>query len=338
MRIDGRLDEPAWQQATRFPVGPLFDDWAAGPFWLDVRACRDAARVYLGIRAPRDLTDLRALSTAGELLTANDHSYHVGPDGGVPAESLGRDGETSVLELAIPATGPVSLAFPVELLRRTAGRLPPAASALGLASLGEPAERRSHYRSPTLWLQPFTVRLLPARSAARIAWSNDNGKLALAWELSESKTPAKSGRLELELPPEQSVYAIPATPLGEPRFTWEGFFYAESPAAELRADAADRRPAPCEFVRVRGSGGAGMHGPGTRTGRTACRRTPGDRRPTGRPGRVAAAVLPGPATSQPGPPEPAGRAAAVRQTASLFRRTHLRRLLPLASGRRDLFA
>ncbi len=45
IRIDGRLDEIAWQKATSLPVGPIFADWRQGPFMLQVSACRDDAKL-----------------------------------------------------------------------------------------------------------------------------------------------------------------------------------------------------------------------------------------------------------------------------------------------------
>ena len=81
IEADGRLEEEAWQHATRFPVGPVFDAWRAGPLMLEVSACRDDANVYLAIRSPRDLTGLGGLTPDGSLFTVAKQAYQVGPGG-----------------------------------------------------------------------------------------------------------------------------------------------------------------------------------------------------------------------------------------------------------------
>ena len=105
---------------------------------LQVLACRDQKQAYLAIESPCDLTWLGALTPAGELLTV----------AGKPLSGTGR-----VVELAIPLKGQLALTIPSEVARRTAGKLPPEFTALGLDRLALPGTTRD-YRKPWLWLQP----------------------------------------------------------------------------------------------------------------------------------------------------------------------------------------
>ena len=116
IQADGKLDEAAWQQATRFPVGPLFDTWRAGPFTIQVSVCRDAQNLYLAIESPRDLTDLRALSADAELFRIGAQPFHVGGEDGIAATSIRQSGNGQVIELAVPLSGPVDVSFPVDWL------------------------------------------------------------------------------------------------------------------------------------------------------------------------------------------------------------------------------
>lgn len=166
IRADGRLDEPCWQTATRFPIGPLFDDWAAGPFTVQVRVLRDKEHLYLALESPRSLAELRALSRAGELLTVGGQPYYVGAGGNL-VERAGNGRFT--VEAALPVQGPTTLAFAVEMLRRPGGRLPGAAAAIGLDRLAMPAEPRPRFRRPTLWLEPIAVKLLPGKEPVQVA-------------------------------------------------------------------------------------------------------------------------------------------------------------------------
>ena len=114
IEADGKLDEPAWQDATLFPVGPIFDDWQRGPLMLNVRACRDEKNIYVAIESPRDLTGLGSLSPGGQLFTVGKRAVRI----------KGR-----VVELVVPIEGldkgEVSMVFPVETLHRVDGKLAP---------------------------------------------------------------------------------------------------------------------------------------------------------------------------------------------------------------------
>ncbi|MHC4398917.1 MAG: HzsA-related protein, partial [Planctomycetota bacterium] len=165
---DGRLDEEAWKHATRFPVGPIFDDWRLGPFTLEVRVCRDEEKLYLAIVSPRDVTGLGALTPDGELFTVDGKAFHVGPGGGLSSECIGTDGEGQVVELALPARDQAALSFAVEAIRRRDGKLPPEFAHLGLARLATPGASRD-FRKPTLWLAPIQVRLVASDAAVRIS-------------------------------------------------------------------------------------------------------------------------------------------------------------------------
>ena len=166
---DGHLDEEAWKHATSFPVGPLFDAWQAGPFTLQVSACRDEKNLYLAIVSPRELGGLGTLTTDGRLFAVGDQPFHVGPAGAIPASSLGRTDRDQVIELALPFSSDVNLSFPVELVRRLDGKLPDGAADLGLDHLTDPPDQRARFRSPWLWLEPITIRLRPAEVAVRLS-------------------------------------------------------------------------------------------------------------------------------------------------------------------------
>jgi len=192
IRADGKLDEKAWQEATTFPVGSIFDEWSRGLLLLQVSACRDAEHLYLAIRAPRDLTGLGTHTPDGELFRVDNTPYRVGPGGLFVVPPSGElvvppsggtsrlkpelqtggsiAGDGCVIELVMPyhKGGPVSLSFTVENLRYVDGRLPPAARSLGIDKLQSPAGGRSDYRTGALWLEPISVRLVPARHAARL--------------------------------------------------------------------------------------------------------------------------------------------------------------------------
>jgi hypothetical protein len=233
---DGRLDEEAWKSATRFAVGPLFDVWQQGPFTVQVSACRDDRHLYLAIESPRDVTGLGALAD-GEFFTANKQPYHVGPDGGIPPSSITRNGESVVIEMALPLDKGAELTFPAELVRRVEGKLPPASAALGLDRLAEPAEKRAHYRGPWLWLEPIVIRLLPADVAVRLSWTlTDAGDVRL-----------DSAVLPLGQAPATSVTSLSADSDGAVyRYAWsqkaaggvwsaEGFVYLEPLTRTLAA-------------------------------------------------------------------------------------------------------
>ena len=157
--LDGCLDEDAWEQATSFPVGPVFGPWREGPFVLRVRACRDDSRAYLGIESPRDLTDLASLAASAELFTA-DRPYRVGEGGGIPAEGVrfGRAGQVVEIAVPLPEGGkPLSVAFASEVVSRPGGAMPAQLARLGLTTHGGP-----------VWLGPTTISLVPSEAAVEV--------------------------------------------------------------------------------------------------------------------------------------------------------------------------
>ncbi|MBN2475962.1 MAG: PD40 domain-containing protein [Pirellulales bacterium] len=216
---DGRLDEQAWQCATRLPVGPIFDAWGAGPLMLQLSACRDQQHVYLAVESPRDLAGLGALTPAGELWTIGQQAFH---------------GRGKVVELALPYEGELTLSFAVEALRRIDGKLPPGAADLGLDRLA--AGNIGRGRSP-LWLAPISVRLVPSEAAVRLTIrSPSTEQIELATEVIEKGKTPTVGTIKLTQAEDPSVYAYAWQTQAEGKtFAAEGFFYVESVAAELFA-------------------------------------------------------------------------------------------------------
>ena len=226
--VDGKLDEPAWMQATSFPVGPIFAAWQDGPMTLQLSACRDDEQVYLAIESSRDLTELGSLATTGEL-------FHVGRpfriDGGgtLAGGSVGRNGVQYVIELAVPLptkNAPLALSFPAELARRVKGDLPAEMAPLGLTKHGKP-----------LWLEPISVNLVPQQTAARLAWNHDGGETRLSYRLSEpTGASIKTGEVQLNKPDRAGV--IPFTWRMETNgreFFLDGFQYTEPILETLQA-------------------------------------------------------------------------------------------------------
>jgi len=214
---DGKLDEKAWAEATRFPVGPLFGPWEEGPFTLTVLACRDERRAYLAIESPVDLAGIGAVAAPGALFHA----------GGKPQVAKGK-----VAEVAVPlAKGGVAVAFEVELVRRKGGKLPPGLAGLALTGLGG-ANRRVR-RGGSLWLSPIQIRLVPANVAVRLARvRSPGGKPALSAEIAQPGKPPQKSKLPLEGKGGGSVrrYHWQAKP-----WQLDGFVYVEPLGATVAA-------------------------------------------------------------------------------------------------------
>ena len=211
---DGKLSEKAWGTATQFPVGPLFGDWAEGPFLLQVRACRDDRKAYLFIESPVDLGGLGPVAGPGTALLIN----------GKPQALKG-----TLVELAVPlAKGGITLTFVPELVRRRDGKLPDGLAAVGLSRLAAPKSRAR--RGATLWLSPIQIRLVPGNAAARLSAVLDPGE-GLPWLLAEMEGASK--RQELRPDPRGGVfrYHWQSTP-----WQLEGFFYV-GPVRETLAAA-----------------------------------------------------------------------------------------------------
>ena len=237
VQADGKLDEPAWQTATTFPVGPVFDAWRDGSFMLEVSACRDDKNLYLAIRSPRDLTGLGALSPGGELFTVGQGQYHVGPGGNLPEGSVAPDGRGQVIELAVSLAGNTTLSFPVETTRLAGGKLPAGFRAIGLDRLKASTGRRPNSRGPSLWLTPIAVRLLPAETAVRLeATATAKGTVELHSELRGADGKAVSDVLEVKSAGDCGVYPYAwQVKLAAQQFSAEGFFYVEPVAATIQA-------------------------------------------------------------------------------------------------------
>lgn len=168
---DGRLDEASWDRATSFPIGPIFDNWRAGPFTTQVRVCRDEKNLYLAIESPRDLTELGSLTPEGGLFTVGKTAYRLGPGGNIAKENVGQDGTKQVIELSFPLAGHTILSFSVENLRYQNGKLPSETAWLGLDKFAAPGDSRDH-RKGALWLKPIMVKLVPVEAAVRLDWNN----------------------------------------------------------------------------------------------------------------------------------------------------------------------
>jgi len=199
---DGQLDEPAWNQATSFPVGPLFDQWQAGPFTLQVSACHDENNLYLAVESPRDLRGLSALTDDRRLFSVGQQAFRMLSDAaiadsGIPDSSIGRRGAIHVIELALPLSGAATLSFPVELVRSEAGEWPPGLADLGLDRLIGPPAQRPRFRSPWLWLEPVAIRLQPADVAVRLS-----AELSLPgpWRMAATVLEAGKPSVATELP------------------------------------------------------------------------------------------------------------------------------------------
>lgn len=245
IRIDGRLDEDAWSRATRFPVGPVFDRWQSGPLMLMVSVCRDEKNVYLAVESPRDLEGLGALTPNAELFTVAKQPYRVGLGGGLPEESVGRSGEGQVIELALPMQGEVALTFAVETVRRVDGKLPSELASFGLQKLAAPGATRD-FRKPSLWLEPISVRLIPADTTVRLSSTVDGPTgMRLLSEVVESGGEPVFEKTLLTAQGDGSVYPYSwSTKSGDETFSSQGFFYLESIAAVLsQASAIQERSA-----------------------------------------------------------------------------------------------
>ncbi|MBM3501689.1 MAG: hypothetical protein FJX74_23800, partial [Armatimonadetes bacterium] len=209
-RVDGRPESAAWESVTRFPVGPLFGPWEAGPFTLRVAACRDGERAYLRIESPVDLTDLGSAGPAAELLTA-DRPCRVGD--GLAAVEGGWEAT-----FPLPASGGLTLRFPAELLRRPGGTYPPEFVSLGVAAQAGP-----------VWLTPIVVELVPAEAAVQLEVDRD----AVVCRAGDDSGRVEPARAKGGVFP----YRWTAT-LAEQAWHAEGFLYRE-PVEETLAAARE---------------------------------------------------------------------------------------------------
>jgi hypothetical protein len=242
--VDGTLDEPAWQKATTFPVGPVFGPWRDGPVVLQVSACRDEKAVYLAIESPRDLSDLGSLGAAGELFTAGGRPYRVGA---LPEGTAKTDGRGRVIELALapPKPGePLVLAFAAEVVCLAGNQPPPEFTSLGLTGLRDP--QGSFHRHGSLWLSPIQVSLAPADAAARLAVQVEGREVRLSHQLAGPGKDPQAGVIPLAMRGTSGVYRYDWRAKADAaEFRLEGFAYVEPVTAVLRAarDIAHRQAA-----------------------------------------------------------------------------------------------
>jgi len=235
---DGRLDEPAWGQATSFPVGPLFGPWRDGPLVLQVSACRDEKAVYLAIESPVDLSELGSLAPKGELFAAAGRPYRVGKGGKLPHGAVRSGGQGQVVELAVPVAkrgAAVPLSFAAEVVRCRGTKLPPELACLGLTELGRPSRRTR--RAASVWLAPITISLVPADVAARVSWTVEaTGRVRLSHKLIVANKEAQAREVPLAAKAGSGVhrYAWQAKWKGR-AFQLEGCVYVEPVAETLSA-------------------------------------------------------------------------------------------------------
>ena len=218
--LDGKLDEPAWKQATSFPVGPLFGPWREGPFHVQVRICQDAKKLYLAIESPRDLTGLGSVGR-GELFMAGGKAYRVTEEGKIAGGVARREGEGHVLELSVAVSRngkPGEVAFPVELVRRVKGALGTGFVALGLDRVATADRRRGQGRAD-VWLSPVRIHLVPAEAPI-------------------TATPGAGGKA--------GVTPFEWRPGGKGgKYVLSGFHYVEDEGGGRSALGSDRRAAYC---------------------------------------------------------------------------------------------
>lgn len=231
---DGKLDEPQWQQATCYPVGPIFESWRRGPFMLLVRACRSGETAYIGIQSPRDLSGLGAISPEAGLFTIAGKPYRAGPGGNLPDGCMARHGAGQTIELAVPLRGELAMTFTVETVRRVEGQLPVELKSLGLDRLATPGPSKDH-RKPWLWLEPVSIRLVPADAAMQAELPGPASPNRFAARILAGNQEPRASEQSVEVWQESGVYAYQwqAEVAGQP-FRAEGFWYIEPVAESIR--------------------------------------------------------------------------------------------------------
>ena len=184
VRTDGKLDEPAWQEATSLPVGPLFADWRGGPFMLQLSACRDDAKFYIAIRSPRDLSTL----ATGVLFEIAGEPYRIAqPAADIKGGVIRKDSTGQTIELALPLPKEaIQLKFHPELVRRSDSRQ----SDLHYLGLDK-------HKGP-VWLDPMTIKLVAAPDVIRFkdVTSNPQG-IQLSYKLRAGSRQPKTRVIDL---------------------------------------------------------------------------------------------------------------------------------------------
>ena len=195
VRTDGRLDEPAWQNATSLPVGPIFADWREGPFMLQLSACRDDAKLYIAIRSPRDLSAL--VTASGILFEIAGDPYRIAkPAGDIKGGVIRKDSTGQTIELALPLPKEaIQLKFHPELVRRRGSRQG------DLHYLG-----LDKHKGP-VWLDPMTIKLTPAPDAIRFKdVTSRPQQVQLSYKLRAGSRQPKTRTIDLRPTGDSGVY------------------------------------------------------------------------------------------------------------------------------------
>jgi hypothetical protein len=103
--------------------------------------------------------------------------------------------------------------------------------------LAAPSDKRSQFRAPWLWLDPFAVRLVPADVAVRLSCEmSAEGPLRLVSTTIQSGKPGTTSELPLTCGPEGAVYRYDwKQDVGGRVWSAEGCFYVEPVLPTLAA-------------------------------------------------------------------------------------------------------
>ncbi|MHC4116845.1 MAG: HzsA-related protein [Planctomycetota bacterium] len=245
VRADGRLHEIAWQNATSFPVGPIFADFRRGPLMLQVSVCRDEARLYLAIRSPHDLSNLTGACDPRVLFEIADRRYRIAqPTGDIKGGVVRKDSTGQTIELALPLSQkPIKLTFYPELASSPAEEL----RYLGLDKHKKAA-----------WLDPIAVKLIPAPDAIQLTDATSEPQhVRLSCKLRVRGRRPKTRTVELRATEDSGVYRYRySVRIQENSYEMESFIYVEPVAQTLDAAqqilsrSADRGLAKAEYDAI----------------------------------------------------------------------------------------
>ncbi len=249
VKIDGKLDELAWQHATSLPVGPIFADWQEGPFMLQVSACRDETRLYLAIKSPRDLSDLGASFGSKALFEIGDRPWKITePAGKTTGGIVRKDSTGQTIELALPLPdGPIRLRFYPELFGRRSGSLTSELRYLGLDTHKKPA-----------WLDPIGIKLIPAPDAVRFRdTTSEPRQVQVTYGLRAGDRQPKTRVIKLRATGDSGVYRYRyGVRIQENSYEIESCLYVEpiaqtlAAAKEMLSRSADRGLAEAEHDAI----------------------------------------------------------------------------------------
>jgi len=238
IRTDGKLDELAWQNATSLPVGPLFADWRQGPFMIQVSTCRDETTLYLGIRSPHDLSQLRAAFGSAALFEIADRPYRIDePAGNIKGGIVRKDSAGQTIELALPLpTEPIRLTFYAELIRRSGTPVIREEPTERDFATDSPQEMKGQNAIDTKFelLDPVEIKLVPSPDAIRFkdATSEPN-QVRLSYTLRARDMRPKTRTFKLQETGQSGVYRYRyALKIKENSYEIESSLYVE-PVAEM---------------------------------------------------------------------------------------------------------